>query len=165
MTSIEKLRNELENVMSELNEEDIEKYINSLCFTYYKALMKKDCKELEKVCESFKFLIYNYMARFPQIETYITYCLVNSSNKIMSQVFEIDCNLWKPRETSLSSGNWSSLTRVFDLSRHKFISFENMHNIAKLKSLIENDEKDNDEMLDLIQNIYDSCVYEFEEVE
>lgn len=165
MTSIDKLRCELEKIMRDLNEEDIEKYVKALCFSYYKSIMQKDCKELEKTCESLKMLIYVYLARFPQIETYINYCLVTSANMIMSQVFEIDCKMWKPEEISLSSHNeMASLTRVFERSRKQFVSLEDMSNISKLKSLIENDEKDNDEMLSLINKLYDNCVYEFEEV-
>ena len=165
MTNINKLRSELEKIMLELNEEDIEKYIKSLCFSYYKSIMKRDCKELEKTCESFKVLIYTFMDRFPQIERYINYCLVITSNQVLSHVFEIDCNLWTPEGLSISSNNdLSSLTRVFEKSKKQYISIEDMSNISKLKSMIENDETDKDEMLSLINKVYEKCVYKFEEV-
>lgn len=154
MSELKELKNKKNDIILNLDEDDIEKYIMSLSRKYYASLINGDALGLENVIESLKDIKKIYEFKYPDISDYINYCLVISSNKILRKVFDVDCILWTPNEKSITSFEGFNLAYSIERSRKKIINDE--CNVKELYEMVLSDETIDDAIVDKITDLYNS---------
>ena len=122
MSELSKLEKDKLNILMDLDDEGMEKYLLNLSSSYYKAILEKDSQSINQVLDSFKFIVENFEYKYPDIYDYINYALVKSGNQILGNVFDLDCILWNPIKKNLSPDGLNSLGFSLDASRMKILN-------------------------------------------
>ena len=152
MSELSKLEKVKLNLLFDLDDEGMEKYLLSLSYSYYKAILEKDSQAINQVVDSFNFIVENFEYKYPDIYDFINYCLVKSGNRILGSVFDLDCILWNPIKKNLSPDGLNSLGFSLDASRMKFLN--DAQNIEEMYELVVNDENVDDRIVEGITNLY-----------
>lgn len=152
MSELSKLEKEKLNLLFDLDDEGMEKYILHLSASYYKSILKKDSQAIRKVSDSFNMIVENFEYKYPDIYDYINYSLVKSGNQILGNVFALDCTLWNPIKKNLLPDGLNSLGFSLDASRLKLL--DDAQNIEEMYGLIENDENVDDRIVEGITKLY-----------
>lgn len=152
MSELSKLEKEKLDILIDLDDEGMEKYLLSLSSSYYKAILEKDAQAINKVLDSFKFIVENFEYKYPDIYEFINYCLVKSGNRILGNVFDLDCVLWNPIKQSLSPEGLTSLRFSLDASRLKILN--DAQNIEEMYELVVNDENVDDRVVEGMTKLY-----------
>jgi hypothetical protein len=152
MFDLNKLEKEKLNLLFDLDDEGMEKYLLHLSSSYYKAILEKDSQAISKVLDSFKLIVENFEYKYPDIYDYINYSLVKSSNQILGNVFDLDCLLWNPTKKNLSPDGINSLGFSLDASRIKFLN--DGQNIEELYHIVVNDGNVDKRIVEGITNLY-----------
>lgn len=138
MSELNKLEKEKLNLLLDLDDEGMEKYLLHLSSSYYKAILKKDSQAISKVLDSLKLIVENFEYKYPDIYDYINYALVKSGNQILGNVFDLDCLLWNPINKNLSPDGINTVGFSLDASRMKFLN--DAQDIEEMYNLVINDE-------------------------
>ncbi|MBR0058562.1 MAG: hypothetical protein IJP99_04420 [Methanobrevibacter sp.] len=150
MFDLNKLEKEKLNLLFDLDDEGMEKYLLHLSSSYYKAILEKDSQAISKVLDSFKLIVENFEYKYPDIYDYINYSLVKSGNKILGNVFDLDCTLWNPIQKNLSPDGLTSLGFSLDASRLKLL--DDAQNIEEMYEFVVNDENVDDRVVEGMTN-------------
>lgn len=151
MYELSKLKREKVELLLDLSDEEIERYILFLSQSYYKAILEKDSQLIANIVESLKLIVETYEYKCPDIDEFINYCMINSSNKIFKKVFDVDCALWIPNEKSFASDT-NTLLYSLDASRMKFMN--DAQNIKELYDIVKADDSIDDRIVEGISNLY-----------
>ena len=151
MYELSKLKREKVKILLDLSDDEIERYILSLSQSYYKAILKKDAQSIANIIESLKLIIETYEYKAHDIDEFINYCFVKSSNAILRKVFDLDCTLWNPSEKSFSPDT-NSLGFSLDASRMKFIN--DAQNIEELYEIMKDDDSIDERIVEGISNLH-----------
>lgn len=155
MTDYKELRNKKNDIILNLDESELENYIQSLAHKYHVYLLKKDSEGLEYVIESLNEIVSIYDMKYSHISDYIDFCLLKSSKEIFEKVFELNCSLWSPSDKSLESmGGLKTLRFSLDESRRKIINEE--CNVKELYEKVINDENVSDEVIEGMTSLYNA---------
>jgi hypothetical protein len=152
MFELSKLEKEKLDLLFDLDDEGMEKYLLHLSSSYYKAILEKDSQTINKVLDSFKLIVENFEYKYPDIYDYINYSLVKSGNKIFGKVFDLNCTLWTPIQKNLSPDGINSLKFSLDASRLKLL--DDAQNIEEMYELVVNDENVDDKVVEGITKLY-----------
>ena len=153
LSDIKELKHKKKEIILNLDEDEIEAYIMSLSQKYYVCLIKSDVLGLENAIESLKNIRDIYDLKYPDIDEYINYCLVISSNNVLQRVFNLDCSLWKPIEKSVaSSEGLKTLAFSIEESRKKIIN-ENC-NVKEVYDMVISDENIDEKIVEKITDLY-----------
>ena len=71
MSELSKLEKDKLNILMDLDDEGMEKYLLNLSSSYYKAILEKDSQSMNQVLASFKFIVENFEYKYPDIYDYI----------------------------------------------------------------------------------------------
>lgn len=151
MYDLNKLKKEKIELLLNLSDDEIERYILSLSQSYYKAILEKDSQSIANIIESLKLIIETFQYKCPDIDEFINYCLVRSSNAILKKVFDVDCALWIPNEKSFAPDK-NSLSYSLDASRMKFMN--DAQNIKELYDIVKADDSIDGRIVEGISNLY-----------
>lgn len=151
MYELSKLKREKVEILLDLSDEEIERYILSLSQSYYKAILEKDSQAIASVIESLKLIVETYEYKAPDIDEFINYCFVKSSNAIFKKVFDLHCTLWIPNEKSFAS-NTNTLLFSLDASRMKVIN--DAQNIKEMYELVKDDDSIDERIVEGIYKLY-----------
>jgi len=155
MSDLKELQNKKKDLILNLDEDDLESYIQSLTQKYYTYLIKGDASGIGKVLESLEYVVEIYELRYSDISDYINYCLLISSNKIFKKVFDLNCRLWIPNEKSISSEvGFNSLTFSLEKSRKRIINEES--DVKELYDMVLNDGSIPEEIVDKVIELYNA---------
>lgn len=155
MSELKELQNKKRDIILNLDDDSLEKYIMSLTQKYYVNLINGDASGLENVIESLKNIADFYEIKYLDISDYINYCLVISSNKVLKKVFDVDCILWTPSEKSIASDEgFNSLSYSIERSRKKHIN--DKCNVKELYEMVLSDGNIDDAIVDKVTDVYNS---------
>ena len=152
MSELSKLEKDKLNILMDLDDEGMEKYLLNLSSSYYKAILEKDSQSINQVLDSFKFIVENFEYKYPDIYDYINYALVKSGNQILGNVFDLDCILWNPIKKNLSPDGLNSLGFSLDASRMKILN--DAHNIEEMYELVLTDANVDEKIVEGITKLY-----------
>ena len=152
MSDLGRLEREKLDLLFDLDDEGMEKYLLHLSSSYYKAILEKDYPTISKVLDSFKLIVDNLEYKYPDIYDYINYSLVKSGNKILGNVFDLDCTLWNPIKKNLSPDGLTSLGFSLDASRLKLL--DDAQNIEEMYEFVVNDENVDDKVVEGMTKLY-----------
>ncbi len=155
MSDLKELQNKKKDLILNLEEDEIESYIQSLTQKYYTYLIKGDASGIGKVIESLDYIVEIYEFKYSDISDYINYCLLISSNKIFKKVFDLNCRLWIPNEKSISSDvGFNSLSYSLEKSRKRIINEET--NVKEVYDMIMSLDNVPEEVIDKMTDLYNS---------
>lgn len=152
MSELSKLEKDKLNILMDLDDEGMEKYLLNLSSSYYKAILEKDSQSINQVLDSFKFIVENFEYKYPDIYDYINYALVKSGNQILGNVFDLDCILWNPIKKNLSPDGLNSLGFSLDASRMKILN--DAQNIEEMYELVLTDANVDEKIVEGITKLY-----------
>lgn len=152
MSELSKLEKDKLNILMDLDDEGMEKYLLNLSSSYYKAILEKDSQSINQVLDSFKFIVENFEYKYPDIYDYINYALVKSGNQILGNVFDLDCILWNPIKKNLSPDGLNSLGFSLDASRMKILN--DAQNIEEMYELVVTDANVDEKIVEGITKLY-----------
>lgn len=152
MSELSKLEKDKLNILMDLDDEGMEKYLLNLSSSYYKAILEKDSQSMNQVLASFKFIVENFEYKYPDIYDYINYALVKSGNQILGNVFDLDCILWNPIKKNLSPDGLNSLGFSLDASRMKILN--DAQNIEEMYELVVTDANVDEKIVEGITKLY-----------
>lgn len=152
MSELSKLEKDKLNILMDLDDEGMEKYLLNLSSSYYKAILEKDSQSINQVLDSFKFIVENFEYKYPDIYDYINYALVKSGNQILGNVFDLDCILWNLIKKNLSPDGLNSLGFSLDASRMKILN--DAQNIEEMYELVVTDANVDEKIVEGITKLY-----------
>ena len=153
MSDLKQLELKKREIISNLEDCEVEAYVMSLAKKYYASVIKGDVVGIANVIESFNTIVKMYEDKYFDVSDYINYCLVISSNNLLKEVFDLNCSLWtsNPKSIDLDVG-LNSLGFTLEASRKKIINDE--CNVKELYEMISSAENIDEAIIEKAFEVY-----------
>jgi len=88
MTNYNQLENIRKEVISKFTKKELKQYINQLAKKYYASFMNDDVDSNNSINKEFYDIISMFEDTYPNIKSYIDYCLLKSANDLLQNSFQ-----------------------------------------------------------------------------
>ena len=132
----------IKELVSDLNEEELNQYILNLVENYYKFYFNNDLKGFENNLRTIRTVIDLVKIDYPDIENYINYCLLCKINKVLENKLNLDVELTILNDFNIHQAKSKQEVRPFDnlikaFEESREIYFERKNCLIKVKELEE----------------------------
>lgn len=93
MTNYNQLEIIRKEVISKFTKDELKQYINQLTKKYYITFINNDDKSHNSIISQFYDITSMFESIYPNIESYINYCLLKSANDLIQKSFQRDFTL------------------------------------------------------------------------
>lgn len=93
MNKYAQLKNIKKEVISKFTNDELKQYINQLSKKYYVSFINNDSESHNSIDGEFYDIVSMFEDTYPNIKSYINYCLLKSANDLLQMTFQRDFNL------------------------------------------------------------------------
>ena len=157
--SIKRINKEKLDYIAKLDETGLKNYIAILIKKYYIAYLQEDEQKCFNLWQQLNEIIYLFEDDFENLDGYINQCMVTTANNTIERLLTRESKLHQPFIVdSLANPNgFDGLAKAMDKSRRLYmLDKEDKSNIRYLHSMMKVGATIDDDMMDLINTVYDS---------
>lgn len=96
MTNYNQLENMRKEVLSKFSKDELKQYINQLTKRYYVTFINNNGESHNSTNTEFYDIVSMFEDTYPNIKSYINYCLLKSANELLQNSFQRDFTLRSP---------------------------------------------------------------------
>ena len=88
MTNYNQLENMRKEVLSKFTKDELKQYINQLAKRYYVTFINNNGESHNSINSEFYDIVSMFEDTYPNIKSYINYCLLKSANELLQNSFQ-----------------------------------------------------------------------------
>lgn len=127
MNNYQKLNDIKKEVICNFKEDELKVYISQLTNRYYSSFLNDDFASHNNVNTELKNVIDLCENRYPNIENYIMFSLLNSANNLFQKSFQRDISLKCPIDIDINADKSDVTINLLERVKEKRKELNNLH--------------------------------------
>lgn len=157
MDSYKRLEQEKLQIIADLSDDGVAKLIDSTIKKYYQAYIDGDKSKFNNAWFTLKEVIVMFEDEYHGLYEYINHCMCKYANLVIESGFKRDFELYAPFGVEFkSNANFNNLSASIKRSIAVKIDSVDRINIKNLHDLVSSDESVNEDIVELVNALYDS---------